>query len=78
MNIGLAVLCAEIDSTELSSLVSDFDRAQNFRAETITYVRKRLLRDEQDSHSESGTSPIIASFQPIGDAISKSCTTSKQ
>ena len=78
VDIRLAMLCAETDSPEFSSLISDFDGAQSFRAETIIYIRKCLIRDEQDLNSESTENPLIASFRPIGEAISKSCTTSKQ
>lgn len=78
VDIGLSMLCAETDSLEFSSLISDFDGAQSFRAETIAYIRKCLVRDEQDLSSKSATNSIIESFQPIGKAISKSCTTCKQ
>ena len=78
VNIGLAKLSAETDSTEISSLVSDFDGAQSFRAETIAYIRECIVRDERHLSSESAKDPTIASFHPIGEAISKSCTTSKQ
>ncbi|KAL9123631.1 MAG: hypothetical protein Q9217_006955, partial [Psora testacea] len=65
---------AETDSPEFSSLAYDFDAAQAFRAETISYAQKCLTGDEVMLDSERPTNPLIASFRPIGEAISKSYT----
>ena len=64
--------------SSIFSLICDSHGAQSFRAATIAHTRKCLIRDEQDLGPESATNSIIASFQPIGEAISKSCKTSKQ
>ena len=67
-----------MDSAEFSSLVSDLDGAQAFRAETIDFIQRCLTGDENILDSELPSSLVIASFKPIGEAISKSCTTSEQ
>lgn len=74
LSIWLFAWDDETDSSEFSSLVSDLDGAQAFRTETIEYTKSCLTGDEHTLNAKLPSNPIIASFQPIGDAISKSCT----
>lgn len=64
----------ELDSAEFSSLVSDYARAAAFRAETLDFARKCLMLDGKEGVLSPPSNAIIESFQPIGEAISKSCT----
>ena len=54
-----------MNSAEFSSLVSDLDGAQAFRAETIDFTQRCLTGDENILDSELPSSPVIASFKPL-------------
>ena len=64
----------ELDCSDYSAIVNDFNEAENFRAKTIDYVRKSLNLDNTSLTSAQANSPIIANFKPIGEALSKSYT----
>ena len=60
--------CLETDSLEFSTLGSDFDRSQVFRAMTVAYVRWCLGFGEIPPLYESSTfSPVITNFKFIGE-----------
>ena len=59
--------------------MSDWGAAQAFRDDTITYIRNCLNADNATlSTSETPLHPIIASFEPIGEAIRQAYTKGKQ
>ncbi|CAO1606118.1 hypothetical protein XANCAGTX0491_009618 [Xanthoria calcicola] len=74
LSIWLFVWDDELDSAEFSSLVLDHGRASAFRAETLDFAERCLMVDGQQCTMDAPTNAIIASFRPIGEAISKSCS----
>lgn len=74
LSIWLFAWDDECDSAEYSSLISDYDRAKAFRAQTIDYVQRCLIPNGHDGESKPPSNRIIASFRPVGDAILESCT----
>ena len=52
-------------------MVDDFRRASKFRDETTNYIRESLLQEQISQSSATTLSPIIASFGPVGDALSR-------
>lgn len=74
LSIWLFAWDDESDSAEYTSLITDYDRAKAFRAETVEYVQRCLIPHGHDLKSKPPTNRIIASFRPVGDAILESCT----
>lgn len=58
---------------EFSSLINDFDRASSFRAETLAYIEAGLSPARHGELDGISSNPLITSFRPIGEAISKCC-----
>ena len=67
----------ETDSLEFSPLAYDLERATQFREETLSWILKCLEPDADFSKIEAPSSSIIANFQPVGAAITDTCTPSK-
>lgn len=55
-------------------MVFDYEMAKAFRIETARFAHMCLLGDKDTTKSYTPESAIIASFRPIGEAISQSCT----
>ncbi|PWY87801.1 terpenoid synthase [Aspergillus sclerotioniger CBS 115572] len=62
----------ELDS-DVGSLAGDFDMAQEYRAETLAFVRNRLGFDDPKDLTVS-SNEVINSFDFIGDALQESCS----
>ncbi|OOF90466.1 hypothetical protein ASPCADRAFT_59295 [Aspergillus carbonarius ITEM 5010] len=62
----------ELDS-DVGSLAGDFDMAQEYRAETLAFVRNRLGLDNSKILNVS-SNEVINSFDFIGDALRESCS----
>lgn len=82
LSIWLFVWDDEIDSAEFADLVNDFDRASNFRCQTLRFIRESLkLHDDSSPHGsvyscDSIVSPaseniIIHNFEDVGRAVSE-------
>ncbi|KAI4244340.1 MAG: hypothetical protein L6R40_003066 [Gallowayella cf. fulva] len=74
LSIWLFVWDDELDSSEFSSLVLDYDRARSFRTETLEYAQRYLITNEHTITTKATTDVIIASFKPVAVAISESCS----
>ncbi|KAL8951387.1 MAG: hypothetical protein Q9222_002637 [Ikaeria aurantiellina] len=74
LSIWLFAWDDETDSSEFSSLVSDVDKAQAFRAETLRFALKCLNNRNATEDVEQPSNRIVASFRPVGEAIARSCT----
>ena len=57
----------------MGSLAGDFDMAQEYRAETLAFVRNRLGLDNSKILNVS-SNEVINSFDFIGDALRESCS----
>ncbi|KAJ5612617.1 terpenoid synthase [Penicillium lagena] len=62
----------ELDS-DVGSLAGDFELGQEYRAETLDFVRSRLGLDESKTLWQS-SNEVINSFDVIGDALRESCS----
>ncbi|RAK99749.1 terpene synthase family protein [Aspergillus ibericus CBS 121593] len=62
----------ELDS-DVGSLANHFDMAQEYRAETLAFVRNRLGLDDSKITMIS-SNEVISSFDFIGDSLRESCT----
>ena len=84
LSIWLFVWDDETDSAEFADLVHDFDRASDFRYDTLQFVQWSLrLREESDSDSHGSSyssdstaslasdSIIIHNFEDVGRAVSE-------
>ncbi|KAL8826846.1 MAG: hypothetical protein Q9170_007244 [Blastenia crenularia] len=71
--ISIWVYRTELDSAEFSSFVTDYDRAADFRNETLEFIERCLLPGEKD-FNPAASNAIIDSFRPIGEAITKACS----
>ncbi|KAI0543192.1 terpenoid synthase [Xylaria digitata] len=70
LSIWLFVWDDELDSTEFSSLIDDFESASEFRKETTKFIRASLSRNQSCDSSTLTDNRIITCFKPVGDAIS--------
>ncbi|KAI1092618.1 terpenoid synthase [Rostrohypoxylon terebratum] len=73
MSIWLFVWDDETDSTEFSTISSDWGEASTFRQRTIDYIQQCLSGSSESKLSETSTDPIITGFKPVGQAMLKSC-----
>ncbi|KAI1774249.1 isoprenoid synthase domain-containing protein [Hypoxylon cercidicola] len=64
----------ETDSHEFSSIFDNFEQSCDFRKETLAYLRASLSQQRAAEPSQVSNNPIIANFQPVADAITKSYT----
>ncbi|KAI0851331.1 terpenoid synthase [Daldinia vernicosa] len=71
LTIWLFACDDEIDSTEVSTIINDWDIASTFRQRTIDYVQQSLSRIPKSRQTE--TNPLITCTGPIGEALLKSC-----
>ncbi|KAI1380799.1 isoprenoid synthase domain-containing protein [Hypoxylon crocopeplum] len=71
--IKLFVWDDETDSNEFSTIIDNWSKASSFRQRTIDYVRESLSGKSELELSKISTDPIITSFRPVGEAISRSC-----
>jgi hypothetical protein len=82
LSIWLFVWDDETDSAEFSDLVHDFERASEFRRETMHFIRESLQihasSDSDDSSSSNGSdaslesdSIIITNFDHVGRAVAE-------
>lgn len=67
---------AETDSVEFSSLATNMKQGDQFRAETINYIRASLAGNNALA-TKSSSDPIITKFKAVGDAVASSFTESK-
>ncbi|KAI1348232.1 terpenoid synthase [Xylaria sp. FL0043] len=72
LSIWLFIWDDEIDSSEFSSLIDDFDSASKFRQETIEFLRSSLSTQLPPDSSTLCDNPIIKGFKPVGDALKAS------
>ncbi|KAI1275976.1 terpenoid synthase [Xylaria sp. FL0933] len=72
LSIWLFIWDDEMDSSEFSSLIDDFDSASKFRQETIEFLRSSLSKQLPPDLSVLTDNPIIKGFKPVGDALKAS------
>ncbi|KAL7623302.1 hypothetical protein AAE478_006983 [Parahypoxylon ruwenzoriense] len=73
LSIWLFVWDDETDSPEFSTIINDWDKASIFRDKTILYLQESLSGSSGSKLSDITTNPIVTSFGPVGEAVSKSC-----
>lgn len=56
---------------EFSNLSQDLEMSNAFRRETIAYVEASLKRKTELELSQISTNPIITSFKPVAEAVTK-------
>lgn len=52
-------------------MIHDFSKADDFRKETVAYLRGSVLQHEKWELSNECTNPVITCFGPVGKAISE-------
>ncbi|KAI2473190.1 terpenoid synthase [Annulohypoxylon bovei var. microspora] len=73
LSIWLFAWDDETDSHEFSTIVNDWREASAFRQRTMDYIQQSLSGSSESKLSDISTDPIITSFKPVGQAISRSC-----
>ncbi|KAI0486517.1 terpenoid synthase [Xylaria cf. heliscus] len=61
----------ETDSLEFTSLMGNYDRACEFRKETLAYLKASLSKERTYPLSDISTNTIITNFEPVAEALLK-------
>ncbi|CAG8949918.1 hypothetical protein HYFRA_00004248 [Hymenoscyphus fraxineus] len=77
LSIWLFAWDDETDSCEFSTLCTDLEKATQFRAETLNYIRNVLEPAKNTQHSLLASNNIISMFGEIGDPVFKASTTAQ-